>query len=106
MKSLFELHRYPFDARQIQGAPREAGVYVLWEGTEVTYIGTAEPDVMTIKQRLLDHLSGHNHCSCRPTHYSWRLSRNPGIVERELLGQYRHKLAASPRCNQAGLHKG
>jgi hypothetical protein len=105
MISLFEMHRYPFDARVIQGAPAEPGVYVLWEGTEVTYIGTAEPS-MTIKQRLLDHLSGQNHCGCRPTHYSWRLAPNPGMVERELLGQYRHKLAALPRCNQAGLANG
>ena len=99
MTTLFDMHRYPFDARVIHGAPEEPGVYVLWEGTEATYIGTAEPG-MTIKRRLLDHLSGQNHCGCRPTHYSWRLAPNPGIVERELLGQYRQKQIGRASCRE------
>src|SRR5689334_18673293 len=99
MKTLFEMPRYPFEERVIQGAPEETGVYVLWEGTEVTFVGSAEP--VTIKQRLLDHWSGRNRCPCRPTHYSWRLARDPVPIQRELLGEHRFELAALPRCNQA-----
>ena len=101
MTVLFELRRYPFDEPVIQGAPDEVGVYVLWEGTEITYVGSVGPRGMTIKQRLLDHWSGRNHCPCRPTHYSWRIALDPGLMERELLHEHRHKLAGLPRCNRA-----
>lgn len=99
---LFELRRYPFLAAVIDGAPHEAGVYVLWEGDELTYIGAAGPGGMTIRSRLLEHLGGQDHCSCSPTHYSWRLARFPHILEREFLGQHKVKLQDVPRCNKAG----
>jgi len=99
MKTLFELPRYPFEERVIQGAPEQTGVYVLWEGTEVTFVGSPEP--VTIKQRLLDLWSGRDRCPCQPTHYSWRLARVPVLLKRELLSEHQLELAALPRCNRA-----
>jgi len=99
---LFELRRYPFLPAVIEGAPEQAGVYVLWEGDELTYIGAAGPGTMTIKSRLLEHLRGEDHCSCSPTHYGWRLARHPQALERELLDQHQAKLQDAPRCNKAG----
>jgi hypothetical protein len=96
---LFELKRYPFTEYVIGGAPEESGIYVLWENEELTYIGTAGPGGMTIKSRLLDHMRGHDHCSCTPTHYGWRLARNPKPLEQELLAEYQSRFAAHPRCN-------
>ena len=91
-----ELRRYPFLGPMIEGAPDELGVYLLWEGDEVTYIGTAR----SIRTRLQDHLSGRDHCSCNPTHYSWKLARFPSVLESELLAEYRYKFKADPRCNR------
>ena len=102
MPTLFELRRYPFSTAVVEGAPEEAGVYVLWEGDELTYIGTAGPGDMTIRSRLMEHLLGQDHCSCSPTHYSWRLARFPQVLEREFLGQYKAQRQDMPRCNKAG----
>jgi hypothetical protein len=96
MTSFSELPRYPFEGRIIQGAPDVTGVYVLWEGSEITYVGL----VPAIRQRLLDLWTGRCRCPCRPTHYSWRLAVAHGSVEQEMLGEYQNEFAALPRCNQ------
>jgi len=101
MSMFLGMYRYPFATAFIEGAPDEAGVYVLWEGNEVTYIGTAGPGAMTIRSRLVEHIRGQHHCSCNPTHYSWRLARFPQVAERELLSLHKLHFQDVPRCNRA-----
>ena len=102
MTAPFKLQRYPFDRRVIQGAPNEAGLYVLWESDELTYIGSVEPPGLTIRQRLLEHWSGRNHCACKPTHYSWRLALYPAELHEDWLRLHSATFQALPRCNKAG----
>ena len=97
---VFELRRYPFLGAVIEGAPEEYGVYLLWEHDELTYVGTVDSGSASIRTRLRDHFSGQITCACKPTHYSWRLSRSPGVLAREVLAEYRLKSQTEPRCNK------
>jgi hypothetical protein len=94
--------RYPFASFAIAGAPDEAGIYVLWEGKELVYVGAAIGGQITIRSRLGEHLAGVRSCGqCRPTHYSWELARNALVRESEFLRQYRAAYSRLPRCNSA-----
>jgi excinuclease UvrABC nuclease subunit len=95
-----ELTRYPFAGYAIKGAPDDPGVYLLWEAEELAYVGTA-PHGATLRSRLTDHLEKRSQCDCKPTHYSWRLARNPKLLEKELLDQHRQKFERLPRCNKS-----
>ena len=95
-----ELPRYPFTAWAILGSPDEAGVYILWEGNELTYVGRANGG-STIRSCLLEHFEKHRTCPCTPTHYAWKLARDVHLGERELLLRYREQHATLPRCNRA-----
>jgi hypothetical protein len=96
--------RYPFARFAIAAAPDESGIYVLWEGKELVYVGAAIGDQITIRSRLLEHLDGVRSCGrCRPTHYTWELARNALVRESEFLRQYRAAYARFPRCNPAAV---
>ena len=97
-----ELRRYPFLGSMIDGAPEEPGVYLLWEDDELTHIAATGRGAASLRARLRDHLAGAICCGCRPTHYSWRLSRLPGVLVSEWLSQYRSKFQIDPRCNRSG----
>jgi hypothetical protein len=96
--------RYPFASFAIAAAPEDAGIYTLWEGKELVYVGAAIGGEITIRSRLAEHLEGIRSCGeCRPTHYSWELARNALVRENEFLRQYREAYAALPRCNSSGV---
>jgi hypothetical protein len=97
---LLDLARYPFAAYAIGGAPDDPGVYILWEGDELTYIGVATGSGATIKSCLLEKLEKRERCNCSPTHYSWRLGVNLRLLERELLEKYERHTRGLPRCNK------
>jgi hypothetical protein len=84
----------------IQGAPHDMGVYALWRGEALLYIGRALGGSTTIHSRLHDHMNGAVcECSQQATHYSWEIVLQPIVRERELL----HELRGSgqlPPCNQ------
>jgi hypothetical protein len=96
---LKELIRYPFAAYAIAAAPDEPGIYILWERGELTYIGSTAGDA-TIHSILLDHLANPGKCPCRPTHYSWRLARQPKFAEYLLLKDHLERFQTLPRCNR------
>jgi hypothetical protein len=95
---LTELIRYPFATYAIAAAPDEPGIYILWERGELTYIGSTAGDA-TIRSILSEHLADPAKCPCRPTHYSWRLARQPRFAEYVLLKDHLERFRALPRCN-------
>ncbi len=86
--------KYAFKESLIQAAPEDAGVYLLYYGDTMLYVGTAKgqgnpdtpPDTMrdTIRGRLLAHFHG----DLKPdmaTHYRWEIHSDPDLRVAELL---------------------
>ena len=82
----------------VDGAPEEAGVFALWEGGELIYLGRTAPGA-TIRQRLEEHLERRLACTTRASHYSWELSLRPEARELELLRDFTLQFGALPKCN-------
>lgn len=83
--------KYAFKESLIQAAPEDSGVYLLYFGDTMLYIGLAtgktnlgreNPD--TIRGRLLAHFHGE----LKPdvaTHYRWEIHSDPQLRVAELL---------------------
>jgi hypothetical protein len=92
---------FPFTALLIAGAPDDRGVYALWQGPELVYLGSALGRSMTIRSRLIDHYAGQDGpCTQRASHYAWEICLRPGEREAELLEEYRAQFERIPRCNR------
>jgi hypothetical protein len=95
--------RYSFTEEMIAGAPRGPGVYALWNGDTLIYIGNASGTGATIHSRLLSHLAGGAcGCSREATHYSWEIAPHPGLRELEMLQEHRAASGELPYCNRHG----
>jgi hypothetical protein len=72
--------RYAFKQVVIEGAPDDPGVYALYFGDDLLYIGLAQgrgrenPD--TIRSRVMAHLEGELKPSLA-SHYKWEISSDP-----------------------------
>lgn len=94
------MDRYTFVEEVVGAAPNENGVYILYEGDELIYIGRAVGLIVTIRSRLQRHLSGdEGPCTKRATQYSWYICEDGARVERELLERYFQTYGRLPRCN-------
>ena len=94
--------RYKFAKLVLLGAPRDAGVYALWEGEELIYYGRAMGGETTIRSRLLEHFEGRDDLlTGRATHYSWEVCADPVAREAALLAEYERMFGRLPRCNAA-----
>lgn len=102
---LADLPRFPFTSTSIVGAPEDPGVFILWEGTEITRIGLAPSPEGGIKLELLDLLNKRRTCPCQPTHYSWLLSRDPLSAASGLMREHGLHFAELPRCNRHSSSK-
>ena len=94
--------KWPFTRAAIENSPDEwGGVYVLWRGETVLYIGSAPDDGRSIKANLIAHLRGERGpCTQQATHYGWELSQEPKQRELELLKEYVERHRSYPRCNE------
>lgn len=93
-----EAPRYRFTRSLASGAPEEAGVYALWNGEELVFVGRASQGA-TIRACLIDHLDGSCPCTRSATHYTWELSLQPAAREAEVLGEFQARFGRLPRCN-------
>lgn len=84
--------RYRFSRIVIAGAPKDVGVYVLWDDDEAVFYGRG-----AIRTRLLEHLSRRE----RATHYGWELCKDPAARELELLEEHQRTFGRRPRYNGA-----
>ena len=94
--------KWPFTPAAVEHSPDEwGGVYVLWRGETILFIGCA-PDAKrtSIKADLVAHLKGERGpCTQEATHYGWELAQNPRERELELLREYVQRHNSYPRCN-------
>jgi excinuclease UvrABC nuclease subunit len=90
-------NRIAFLQANIDNAPDEPGVYVLYVGGHLIYYGSTEK---SIRSRLSDHLSGREgNCTAVSTVYGCEISLNPLRRERELLAEYKTAYGLVPHCN-------
>lgn len=98
MENFSRLPRYPFTRAMIEHAPEGFGVYGLFEGDELVYIGRATRG-MSIKACLAMHLDGVlGACTATATHYTWELGQWPSARETELLNAFGSAHGREPRC--------
>ena len=92
--------RYPFTRKMLDGAPKDMGVYALWRGPQLIYVGRALGGASTISSCLDEHMSG-NRCDCsrQATHYSWEIVLQPMVRELELLQEQKAAAGELPPCN-------
>jgi hypothetical protein len=93
--------RYPFKREFVVGAPNDHGVYGLFDGRELIFLGIAGNDG-GIRARLMLHISGKM-LPCAATHYGWEVRVHPSLRYDELLAEL-IRSASVPRYN-AGADK-
>ena len=77
MDKFNDLPRYFFTRAMIEHAPDGFGVYALFDGPELIYIGRATRG-MSIKACLAMHLDGvMGACTAAATQYTWELNLWP-----------------------------
>lgn len=85
----------------LYSVPEEHGVYVLYEGQELIYIGRAAGVGVTLKSRLTSHNGGYEGpCTQRATSFCYEACHNSPAREVELLEWYKGKFGRLPRCNE------
>jgi hypothetical protein len=94
--------KYRLTRVMVEGAPSEAGIFALWEGDELIYVGRASPTA-TIRERLEQHLKRNCACTTGASHYSWELSLRPATREVEILEEFVAQFGRLPRCNSDAL---
>ena len=91
-----------FSEDNIAHAPEEAGVYALYRGDSLIYIGRAEGGltVTTIRAHLKNHQAGHfGPLASQATHYRCEVHPDPVAREHELLREYEALHGHPPACN-------
>ena len=96
---MLDLPRYPFTTYAINGAPEDAGVVLLWQGEELTYIGATDSATGGIQELLRRQYEQGTPCMRQATHYSWEIRRDPKARELELLRRFAGEHRRAPRCN-------
>jgi hypothetical protein len=75
-------------------APDTPGVYELWDGDELIYVGATRG--RTLREELVHQLL---ETSASATHFSWEISFAPAKRERELLAEYEAQHHHPPKLN-------
>ena len=98
LEKFLKLPRYPFTRAMIEHAPDESGVYGLFYGAELIYVGRTR-DGASLKNALLLHQDGaRGECTMRATAYTWEISLSPTARESEILARFHQSNRRDPRC--------
>ena len=85
-------------------APAAPGVFVLYEGPEIIYVGKAEEGRSTIRSRLHSHLRGdEGECTRSANYFSSRIKRDEDdldVLVKDMLGNFEWHHSRLPRCNE------
>ncbi len=95
---------YAKNENNLKSAPKSHGVYILYEGDRLIYIGRAAGKDVTINSRLNSHASGsEGACTKAFTHYRREKTENAEARETELLEEYKQaNNGQRPACNDVG----
>lgn len=82
-------------------APDEGGVYGLFDGQELIYVGRTSDAQGSIKVLLLRHHEGaHGPCTEKATSYTWEITMRSTIREAEILAAFQQLNGTEPRCQK------
>jgi len=101
MQVFLALPRYPFTRAAIEFAPEEPGVFGLFDGQELIYIGRADDRFhRSLRALLLLHQDGAMaECTMKATHYTWEIvTIGAAARETEILARYFQAHRRQPRC--------
>ena len=100
MDGFLVLPRYRFNRATIEHAPEKPGVYGLFQGEELIFIGrAADRGEHSIRELLRRHQDGaFGDCTMKATHYTWEISIWPAARETELLARHYQAVHSEPRC--------
>jgi hypothetical protein len=100
LDAFLALPRYPFTRAAIEYAPEEPGVYALFEGSELIYLGRAsDRGAHSIRELLRLHQDGRfGDCTMKAAQYTWEITLWPAARETELLVRYFQAHRRDPRC--------
>ncbi len=87
-----------FEATWVGLAPSFSGVYALWNGDELIYIGGTN-QIRGLRARLTDHLYDDDPCIKQATHFQYEVTATPWLRERQLVLEFSGVHGALPRCN-------
>lgn len=76
-------------------APDTPGVFELWDGDELLYVGSTRPKE-TLRTELERELTAH---PAEATHFSWEITFHPEDRSRELLTEFELQHHRRPRLN-------
>lgn len=95
------LARAPFVSRHVREAPASPGVYLLYRGHRLIYIGLAAAGA-TIRERLQHHLRGDGgRCTRSATEFDYEPSAEPIPLYRHYVAVYLGTSAGVlPECNE------
>ena len=94
---------YTFNNDNVSRAPSQHGIYILYQGNELIYIGRAIGEGVTIQSRLSAHLRGEEgRCTQSATKYQREILSARAAQEREVnfLNWHKQQYGRLPRCNQ------
>lgn len=100
MNRFLSLPRLAFNPEYVAQAPQEPGVYGLFEGSELIYVGSASSD-HSIRDCLRRHLDGE--CTKVATHYACEVTPRASALETEILAGFKQLIGRAPRCQQKGV---
>jgi hypothetical protein len=93
-------YRHSFTKERVDQAPTYKGIYMLYDGDECIYIGSAGSEG-GVRARLQVHQRGdEGQCTQSATGYETQPIDSPGPVEEILLQEYRREHGRLPRCNE------
>jgi hypothetical protein len=100
MDDFFALPRYPFLRAALEYAPEEPGIYALFDGDELVYVGRAgDRGDHSIKACLLRHQDGrHGECTMKAKTYTWEITLWASARETEILAAFYRRHRRDPRC--------
>ena len=92
--------RYDFTKTNVDRAPLDHGVYVLFVGNETIYIGRASGTGVTLRSRLQEHQRGdEGPCTKQAATYSRESHEDAAARELELYREHVATHGRPPRCN-------
>jgi excinuclease UvrABC nuclease subunit len=92
--------RSQFNDENIAHAPKCSGVYVLYNGPRIIFIGKAT-GMSNLRSKLQSHKRGdEGNCTRHATHFCCELTPSTANRERDLLQEYKSVYGRLPACNE------
>jgi len=92
--------RWRFDAETLRDVPEGPGVFTLWSGSDLVYIGRTEGSA-SLRELLKACLAPVRERDLRVTHFTWEVTVTPKTRAGDLLDSHLAKHGRLPRYNEA-----